>query len=119
MLTPFGKCLRKMRIDKGLLLKDTSNVLGVTSSFLSSVEHGKKEIPANWEEKISMAYSLNDSERSELRQAIMDSKSYIKLNIANESRLNRDVALCFSRKLNELDNEAAAKILDILNGRRD
>ena len=45
MLTEFGKCLRKIRIDKAELLKDMAEKLQVTSAYLSAVEHGKREIP--------------------------------------------------------------------------
>ena len=41
-LTSLGKFLRKLRIDRGELLRTMSNKLGISMSFLSSVENGKK-----------------------------------------------------------------------------
>jgi transcriptional regulator with XRE-family HTH domain len=46
MLTEFGQYLRKIRIDCGDLLKDMADKLGVTSSYLSAVETGKRNVPA-------------------------------------------------------------------------
>ena len=43
MLTALGKFLRKLRIDNGEILKDMADKLGVTASFLSAVENGKKQ----------------------------------------------------------------------------
>ena len=45
MLTSIGRFLRKLRIDQGEILKDMAEKLGVTVSFLSSVENGKKKCP--------------------------------------------------------------------------
>ena len=39
MLTSLGKFLRKLRIDRGEILKDMADKLGVTVSFLSAVEN--------------------------------------------------------------------------------
>lgn len=41
-MTPFGKFMRHLRLDKGLMLKESAEKLGVTSAYLSALEHGKK-----------------------------------------------------------------------------
>ena len=43
MITSLGNFLRKLRFEKGEVLKDMAEKLGVTVSFLSAVENGKKE----------------------------------------------------------------------------
>lgn len=43
MLTAFGKEVRKIRLDRGELLKTMADSLGVKSSYLSAIEHGKKQ----------------------------------------------------------------------------
>ena len=52
MLTEFGQYLRKLRIDHGDFLKDMSDVLGVTPSYLSAVETGKRNVPSQRAEQI-------------------------------------------------------------------
>ena len=42
MITSLGRFLRKLRIDQGEILKDMADKLGVSVSFLSAVENGKK-----------------------------------------------------------------------------
>ena len=44
MITELGKHLRKIRIDHGEILKNMADKLGVTSSFLSAVEIGKRNM---------------------------------------------------------------------------
>ena len=117
MLTEFGRFLRKMRIDKNLLLKNMADDLNVSSSFLSSVEHGKKEVPYSWEKKIASLYDLAVDDIAELHSAIVNSQQIIKMDLANEEIFNRNVAMCFSRKINDMDEDTADRILKILNER--
>lgn len=48
MLTDLGRLLRKIRIDHGEILKDMANRFGVTASYLSAVENGKRAVPEAW-----------------------------------------------------------------------
>jgi transcriptional regulator with XRE-family HTH domain len=51
MLTQLGIFLRKLRLDRGEILKDMAIKLNVSSSFLSAVENGKKRIPQSNDRK--------------------------------------------------------------------
>lgn len=44
-LTPFGKAVRKARLDADVTLGEMAAELGVTSAFLSSIENGRKKVP--------------------------------------------------------------------------
>lgn len=44
-LTDFGKAIRKARIDTGETLGSMADAIGVTPSFLSSIETGRKKVP--------------------------------------------------------------------------
>ncbi len=48
MLLSFGKILRKLRIDWAECLLDMSAKLGLSITFLSSVEIGKKCVHLEW-----------------------------------------------------------------------
>jgi transcriptional regulator with XRE-family HTH domain len=65
----FGKALRKLRIDRNLLLKDMADALGYSSAFLSAVEMGRKKIPADLIQRLETLYSLNPIEIESLRKA--------------------------------------------------
>lgn len=42
MLSELGKALRVIRINRGLLLKDMACIIGVSSSYISSIENRKR-----------------------------------------------------------------------------
>ena len=46
-MTPFGAKLRAMRKDRGVLLKDMAEEIGVNPTYLSALEHGRRGRP-NW-----------------------------------------------------------------------
>jgi transcriptional regulator with XRE-family HTH domain len=46
-MTPFGERLRALRAERGLALKDMAEALGVTPTYLSALEHGRRGRP-NW-----------------------------------------------------------------------
>ena len=46
-MTPFGDRLRQLRKTRGLRLKDMADELGVSATYLSALEHGRRSKP-NW-----------------------------------------------------------------------
>ena len=44
-MTPFGERVRKLRRERGLLLKDMAAHLGVSSAYLSALERGERGKP--------------------------------------------------------------------------
>jgi transcriptional regulator with XRE-family HTH domain len=45
-MTPFGAKIRSMRAERGLDLKSMAQSLGVSSAYLSALEHGKRGRPS-------------------------------------------------------------------------
>ena len=44
-MTPFGERVRKLRRERGLMLKDMAAHLGVSSAYLSALERGERGKP--------------------------------------------------------------------------
>jgi transcriptional regulator with XRE-family HTH domain len=44
-MTPFGEKMRKLRADRKITLKQMSQAIGVSSAYLSALEHGKRGRP--------------------------------------------------------------------------
>ncbi len=44
-MTPFGVRMRKLRSERGLTLKQMAGDIGVSSAYLSALEHGKRGRP--------------------------------------------------------------------------
>lgn len=45
-MTPFGAKLREMRKAKAMSLKDLAEAIGVSSAYLSALEHGQRSRPS-------------------------------------------------------------------------
>lgn len=113
--TSFGEFVRILRIKHHEVMGDMAKILNVKVPFLSAVENGKKNVPAEWAEKIATAYSLNDSEKDELHQAIEESRTQYKIPAMNVGIVQRRAALQFARSFDEMDDETATKILNLLS----
>lgn len=113
--TSFGEFVRILRIKRHEVMGDMAKVLNVKVPFLSAVENGKKNVPSEWAEKIAMAYSLNDSEKDELYQGIEESRTQYKIPAINAGIVQRRAALQFARSFDEMDDETATKILNLLS----
>lgn len=79
--TPLGKYLRKLRIDKDLLMKDMAADLGITKSHLSAIELGKRNLPRSLADKIIVVYKLNYKEKMKFNTALLESAKIIKLDV--------------------------------------
>jgi transcriptional regulator with XRE-family HTH domain len=44
-MTPFGERMRKLRLERGVTLKEMAEEIGVSSAYLSALEHGKRGRP--------------------------------------------------------------------------
>ena len=44
-MTPFGEKIRKLRLERGVTLKDMAAAIGVSPAYLSALEHGKRGRP--------------------------------------------------------------------------
>lgn len=118
MLSPFGKFCRKLRLERGELLLDMAKKLQVQSSYLSSVEVGRKSVPECWKDEIANLYNLNIDEKKDLEKAINESIRQIKINMENRSDKDRQFLLAFARKLDDLELSEKESILKILQNNK-
>jgi len=89
-MTPFGEYCRTIRNQYRISLKEQATALAVSSSFLSSLEHGGRNKPTkNLISKISNFYSLSPIEVYELEQAAEDSSTIIKIPLNSETQIYR------------------------------
>ena len=114
MLTSLGKFLRKIRIDHGEVLKDMADKLGVTASFLSAVETGKKRMPSSWNSTICVLYNLSAEQSAEFTKAIAETESKIELDLSNATNTQRELAVSFARKFTDFDERQLQKLFDVL-----
>lgn len=114
MITEFGKALRKIRIDRGEVLRDMAAKLEVSPSFISAIETGKKKIPNGFLEQIVNLYDLTRTEERMLKDAAKDSVTAVKINLLGSDTTQRRAALVFARDFGTLSDKTAEQILKLL-----
>ena len=115
-LTPFGKEVRKVRIDHGHMLKDMADTLSVSPAFLSSVETGRKPVPPSLIDKIVAAYALDRQHADTLSRAAALSRDEFSINLRQlDSKAHREVAAVLARSfptMTEYKLNRLRKLLD-------
>ena len=112
--TKFGEFVRILRVRNHEVMGDMATKLNVRISFLSAVENGKKNVPADWIVKLTALYGLSASEQAELKTAIEESKTQYKINLENAGLTQRKAAMQFARSFDNMDDDTAIKILKLL-----
>jgi hypothetical protein len=106
--------MRVQRVKHHEVMGDFAKLVDVKIPFVSAVENGKRNVPEEWYAVIVEHYGLSESEQEELRQAIEDSKTQVKIDLVFASQSQRQAALQFQRSFEKLDDETANELLKIL-----
>lgn len=114
MATKFGKFLRKLRIDRGMVIRDMAEMLGVSPAYLSAIELGKRAIPDSFVDNLCNAFKLNNDERRDILHLADISQPSIKIDLTDAEDANRETMLAFARKFKELDDEQLNKLNQML-----
>jgi transcriptional regulator with XRE-family HTH domain len=117
MLTSFGIAIRKIRLDRGLKLRDMADKLDLTSAFLSAIETGRKPIPKGYVEAVTQALGLSEIETRDLCRAADETRTTV--DVDNLAAENRELVASFARRVNQLPPdflERLRKLLKSLSG---
>lgn len=116
MITELGKALRRLRLDRDERLQDMSKRIGKSAAFISAVERGDKNPPAQFEELVVVAYHLSSGDAEALRNAADASRKAFTLQPKTD--LERDAVGLMARRMNSninaLSNEELSRILAVL-----
>lgn len=116
--TEFGKELRKMRIDRGEILKAMSDKLGYTPSYLSAIECGKRAVPGDLIARLQELYALTDEEAARLEAARDATLKDARIGLEGASKEQRNVALLFARTFKDLSAEDLERMQGFLASKR-
>ena len=119
MMTELAKILKSIRLENGQILKNMSDALNVTSSYLSAVENGKRPMPEEWLGAFKMIYKTDRETLDKIRAAADELRVSIKMNLENASQIKKEAAVVFARSFEEMDDQTAKSIINILQKRGD
>lgn len=118
MLSPFGKEVRKLRIDQSMLLRELADHLNVSVSWLSAIETGRKNIPENMVQQIVDCFQLEPDVAETMREAANQSRNDYKLRLeSGATPEKRNLASVFTRRFDDLTEAEIRDIHEILNRR--
>jgi transcriptional regulator with XRE-family HTH domain len=100
-LTPFGLCVRKLRLELGLTLKTMADSLGVSSAYLSSIELGDKQLTAKIAEDTLQFFQgkISVGQLDELREASARSVDIVPVSSLGSDE--RVLVAAFARRLTD------------------
>ena len=118
MATEFGKFCRLLRIKNDEVLRDMAHKFGVSLSYLSAIENGKRPIPHGWRDEIVKLYALTNREAKDLDSAIYQSFQEVKItfDLNRFSKADRDKLIALARRYDEIDGDAEISLLELLKG---
>ena len=114
-MTPFGEKLRKLRSEKGITQQQLAKALGVSSAYLSALEHGKRGRPTyHTVLKIIGYYNVIWDDAEELQKLAMLSDPRVVNDTAGLPPLATLVANELSERIAYLDDTNLERIKTIM-----
>ena len=88
--------------------------LGMKSSYLSAIEHGKKAIPRDFISSLVPLYDLSETELKNLKEAADLSRQYVNIDLNGKNAEITGLANAFARKLGSLTDTQIKEITKVL-----
>jgi transcriptional regulator with XRE-family HTH domain len=116
--TPFGRELRKLRVDSGETLGDIKDAFNLSVAMLSAIETGRKNIPSGFIDKVTKHFSLNKKEARHLEELADRSKNEVRIALKDAGDIDRELVTAFARKFPTLNPEEKKKLKKFLEKRQ-
>ena len=117
-MTPFGQKIRVLRARRGITLKTMAGDLGVSSAYLSALEHGKRGRPGpGLIMQICGYFDLIWDEAEELKRLAGLSHPRVVVDTAGLSPSATELANLLARNIGELDDDTIDWVLAEIRGR--
>ena len=115
-MTPFGERVRRLRRERGLLLKDMAAHLGVSSAYLSALERGERGKPT-WTliQGVIHYFNIIWDEADELARLADLSDPRVKIDTSAAGAAATLLANRLAREVGQLTDEEIARILQVLD----
>ena len=116
-MTPFGEKVRALRAQHSVTLKRMATDLGVSSAYLSALEHGNRGRPApGLTMQICGYFELIWDEAEELKKLADMSHTRVVVDIAGLSPRATELANLLSKTIDQLDDQTIDWIVDEVRG---
>lgn len=110
-MTPFGLKLRQMRAERGVTLAQMAKGIGVSSAYLSALEHGHRGRP-NWSfvQRIITYFNVIWDEAEELQRLAEISDPKVSVNTAGLAPEATELANVLAQEISNLSAHDLAEL---------
>ena len=117
-MTPFGERMRKLRQERGITLREMAEGVGVSSAYLSALEHGKRGRPG-WSliQRIIAYFNIIWDEAEDVVRLARISHPRITIDTSGLSPKATELANRLADDVTRLDQRSIAEMLAILERR--
>ncbi len=118
-MTPFGERMRKLRGERGVTLKQMASAIGVSSAYLSALEHGKRGRPG-WHliQRIISYFNIIWDEAEEVVRLARISHPRITIDTSGLDPKATELANRLADDIGKLDVAALEQIMSTLDRHR-
>jgi transcriptional regulator with XRE-family HTH domain len=118
-MTPFGDRMRKLRAERGLTLKEMADAIGVSSAYLSALEHGKRGRPG-WHliQRILTFFNIIWDDAEEVVRLARISHPRITIDTSGLNPKATELANRLADDIGRLDASALDELLAVLDRKR-
>ena len=118
-MTPFGDRMRKLRAERGVTLKEMADAIGVSSAYLSALEHGKRGRPG-WHliQRILAFFNIIWDEAEEVVRLARISHPRITIDTSGLNPKATELANRLADEIGKLDPAMLDELLGVLERKR-
>jgi transcriptional regulator with XRE-family HTH domain len=118
-MTPFGEKMRKLRADRAITLKQMSSAIGVSSAYLSALEHGKRGRPG-WHlvQRIIAYFNIIWDEAEEVTRLARISHPRITIDTSGLNPLATELANRLADDIGKLEPQTLTELLAVLSAKK-
>jgi transcriptional regulator with XRE-family HTH domain len=118
-MTPFGEKMRKLRADRAITLKQMSSAIGVSSAYLSALEHGKRGRPG-WHliQRIIAYFNIIWDEAEEVTRLARISHPRITIDTSGLNPLATELANRLADDISKLEPQTLTELLTVLSAKK-
>ena len=118
-MTPFGEKMRKLRADRAITLKQVSTAIGVSSAYLSALEHGKRGRPG-WHliQRIIAYFNIIWDEAEEVTRLARISHPRITIDTSGLNPLATELANRLADDIGKLEPQTLNELLKVLAAKK-
>lgn len=118
-MTPFGDRMRKLRAERGVTLKEMADAIGVSSAYLSALEHGKRGRPG-WHliQRILTFFNIIWDEAEEVVRLARISHPRITIDTSGLNPKATELANRLADEIGKLDPAILDEILGVIDRKR-